>query len=289
MAYKSSPRPIFDGPTKIPYDQVTRHLWGEPEAGMVDDWIYVSSDKIHQLVFGLPPGDGFRHSESFRTVFAADEVLYVLQGTMLIANPETGEVHLVRQGEAAFFRRDTWHHAWAWEGQELRVLEFFAPPPSTGSSGKYAQTRPYVDRPRYLREELLGRWPMARAEAEGRATIRVLREGDRLWSLDPADPRVLTGFIASTEQLTAGTVRLAPGGRSGALRHGGALGLYVLSGRVNVLLVDEAQEPPVWFELHPADGFYIPEGAAYRVFNMGGAPAEYAFGVAPAYAAGEAA
>ena len=62
MAYKSSPRPVFDGPAPIPYAQVTRHIWGDAAAGLVDDWIYVSSDKIHQLVFGMPPGDGFRHS-----------------------------------------------------------------------------------------------------------------------------------------------------------------------------------------------------------------------------------
>jgi len=282
MAYKSSPRPVFAGPTPIPYRSVTRHIWGDVAAGQVDDWIYVSSDKIHQLVFGLPPGDGFRHSESFRTVFGADEVLYVLMGTMVMANPETGEVHLVKQGESVFFQKDTWHHAWAWGSEELRVLEYFAPPPSTGSSGAYAATRPYVSTPRYQRDELIGHWPARQAEAKARATMKVLREEDRLWSLDAGDPRVLTGIIASTDQLTAGSVRLNPGGRSGTLRHGGAAGLYVLKGRVNIL-IDDPEASPVWFELHPQDGFYVPPGAGYRAFNMGGEPAEYLFGVAPHY------
>ena len=282
MAYKPSPRPVFDGPTPIPYAQVTRHIWGDVAAGQVDDWIYVSTDKIHQLVFGMPPGDGFRHSESFRTVFGADEVLTVLMGTMLIANPESGEVHLVQNGESVFFQKDTWHHAFAWGGQELRVLEFFAPPPSTGSSGKYAATRPYVSDFKYERTELIGHWPAERAAAEARAKIRVLREADRLWSLDRSDPRVLTGIVASTDQLTAGSVRLNPGGRSEVLEHGGAAGLYVLVGRVNIL-IDDPEASPVWFELNPQDGFYIPQGTKYRAFNMGGQPAEYLFGVAPRY------
>lgn len=284
MAYKSSPRPVFSGPTPIPYDKVTRHIWGDVASGLVDDWIYVSSDKIHQLVFGLPPGDGFRHSESFRTVFAADEVLHVLIGTMVIANPESGEVHLVKTGESVFFQKHTWHHAFAWGADELRVLEFFAPPPSTGSSGKYAATRPYVAQSRYERGELIGRWPAAMAEAEAAGKLHILREADRLWSLDPSDPRVLTGIIASTDQLTAGSVRLSPGGRSQVLSHGGSLGLYVLSGRVNIL-IDDPEASPIWFELHPKDGFYIPEGTRYRAFNMGGDPAEYLFGVAPLYKA----
>jgi mannose-6-phosphate isomerase-like protein (cupin superfamily) len=282
MAYKSSPRPVFDGPTAIPYAAVTRHIWGDVAAGQVDDWIYVSTDKIHQLVFGLPPGDGFRHSESFRTVFGADEVLTVLMGTMVIANPENGEVHLVHKGESVFFRKDTWHHAFAWGNEELRVLEYFAPPPSTGSSGKYAATRPYVAESRYERSELFGNWPSGQAKALENARIRVLREADRLWSLDRTDPRVLTGIIASTDQLTAGSVRLSPGGRSETQQHAGAAGLYVLAGRVNIL-IEESDQMPVWFELHAQDGFYLPQGARYRAFNMGGVPAEYMFGVAPNY------
>jgi mannose-6-phosphate isomerase-like protein (cupin superfamily) len=282
MAYKSSPRPTFDGPAPIPYARVTRHVWGDAQAGLVDDWIYVSSMQIHQLVFGLPPGHGFVHSESFRTVFAADEVLTVLMGTMVIANPETGEVHLVKTGESAFFQKDTWHHAWAWGDQELRVLEYFAPPPATGTSGKYAATRPYVAVPRYERTDLIGHWP-ARAPAHN--TIRVLREADRLWSLDPACPGVLTGIVASTDQLTAGSIRLTPGARSSTRVHGGSTGMYVLRGRINILIEDEAAEPPVWFELHPQDGFFLPEGCRYRVFNMGGEEAEVLFGTAPHYLA----
>lgn len=147
----------------------------------MDDCIYASTDLIHRLVFGLPPGGGFRHSESFRTVFAAAEVLTVLQGCMVIRDPETGETHMVKKGESAFFRRDTRHHAFAWGAEELRVLEFLAPPPSTGSSGKHAATRPYVSAPTYERASLLGRWPLARAEAEG--------EADLLLALEAADPR----------------------------------------------------------------------------------------------------
>jgi mannose-6-phosphate isomerase-like protein (cupin superfamily) len=129
---------------------------------------------------------------------------------------------------------------------------------------------------------LIGHWPADKSAAEARARIQVLREADRLWSLDRTDPRVLTGIIASTDQLTAGSVRLNPGGRSEVLTHGGAAGLYVLKGRVNIL-IDDPEATPVWFELHPQDGFYIPQGTRYRAFNMGGEPAEYQFGIAPLY------
>jgi mannose-6-phosphate isomerase-like protein (cupin superfamily) len=136
-----------------------RHLWGDVESGEVADWIYVSSQLIHALVFGLEPHGSFRHSPRYRTVFGADEILYVLEGVMAIANPETGEVHRVEAGEAVFFRRDTWHHAFAHGEGPLRVLELFAPPPSTGTSGAYAQTQPYLDHSRYADDELLEQLP----------------------------------------------------------------------------------------------------------------------------------
>ncbi len=135
------------------------HTWGDEEAGFVEDWIYVSSQLIHAIVFGLPPGGAFRHSDSFRTVFAADELLHVLQGTLVLANPETGEVVRAEPGESVFFRRDTWHHGFSYGDEPLRVLEFFAPPPATGTSGAYARTRPYLEESRYAFDGVVGSPP----------------------------------------------------------------------------------------------------------------------------------
>src|SRR5260221_11774271 len=100
MGYSSSPRPTFSGPAHIPYEAATRHLWGDEIAGEVADWIYVSSSQIHQLLFGVPSGGAFRHSDAYRATFAADEVLYGLDGGMLLANPATGEVRRGPAGRA---------------------------------------------------------------------------------------------------------------------------------------------------------------------------------------------
>ncbi|MEK1945052.1 MAG: hypothetical protein AAAB36_05660, partial [Ensifer adhaerens] len=140
MGYKPSPRPVFDRASHIPYAGVTRHLWGEENAGLVDDWIYASTDSIHQIVFGMQPGGCFKHTDAFRTIFCADEVLNVLSGTLGLANPETGEFCIAQKGEALFFRKDTWHHGFNLGNEQVRVLEFFAPPPAKGTSGPYART-----------------------------------------------------------------------------------------------------------------------------------------------------
>jgi mannose-6-phosphate isomerase-like protein (cupin superfamily) len=281
MSYAASPRPTFDVPTAIPFASVTRHLWGDDAAGRVDDWIYVSSGRIHQLLFGLPSGQAFRHSESYRTVFGADELLYVVEGMLGLANPETGEVKVARTGEAVFFRKDCWHHGFSLGTEPLKVLEYFAPPPSTGSSGAYAKTRPYVSENRYAEPAILGRWPMDRAALTAGDRMQHLTDLDLRWRMEGEGQGLLVGLYCATEHLTAGKARLLPGQKGALRRHGGDLGLMVLSGGLNVLCPEAVGQK--WFDAGPMDGFFVPEGAPYQVWNMGDAPVEYLFGVAPGY------
>ena len=257
-----SPRPTYDGPTPIRREQVSLHLWGDSEAGEVADWIYVSNEKIHHLVFGLPPGGAFKHSDDFRTIFAADELLYVLEGTLVIANPETGEVHRLTAGQAVFFRRDTWHHAFSFGPDPLRVVEFFAPPPAAGASSAYARTKELLVSSRYLDERFLGSWPDSKGEREGKEGFRVARgDDDLLWEVAGSNGDAIIGLYVSTEHLSAGRAVLRPGGRTGTRLHGGDMSLHVLSGPLNVLLPDaDGPAGGRWFEVVEGDGFYIPMG-----------------------------
>jgi quercetin dioxygenase-like cupin family protein len=270
MGYEPSPRPAFDAPTLIRAEDAVQHVWGDDEAGHVQDWIYVSSERIHALVFGLPPGDAFRHSDSYRTIFAADELLHVLQGTLVLANPETGEVVRAERGESVFFRRDTWHHGFSYGREELRVLELFAPPPATGASGTYARTKPYLSVSRYSDDELLGRLVGA-AETP---SLRVLRPADVTWRLDRG---VLLGLLVSTEHLTVGTVWVPSGGRSLQESHAGDELCYAISGSLQVAAGG------VEATLSAGDGFYVPAGIPHTYSAVGGEIAEAIFGVAPEY------
>jgi len=279
-----SPRPTFNGPAHIPYEKVTRHIWGDRTSGEVIDWIYVSSHKIHQLVFGLPPGGSFRHSDAHRTIFAADEVFYVLEGTLVLSNPATGEVRRARTGEAIFFRRDTWHHGFNYGTAPLRVLEFFAPPPSQGTSSAYAGTKSYLTSPKYTQDQWLGRWPAAQCEAAAELSLKVLSEPDIYWRLEGLEDPVQVGILASTEHLTVGKMVLLPGQQSELHTHGGDESLYLVEGSLTVRLPDSGQQP--WFELKPGDGFYFPQGTAHQYMNASGVLSVMLFGVAPRYLPG---
>jgi quercetin dioxygenase-like cupin family protein len=273
--YRPSPRPRFTGPAAIPYSEVTRHVWGDAEAGQVYDWIYASTDKIHALVFGLAPGGAFRHSLEFRTVFGADEVLCVLTGLMVLANPETGEVIRVPAGEHAFFRAGTWHHVFAHGPEPLRVLELLAPPPAKGTTGPYARTREYLDVSRYVDDSQLGHLNGERAP---RATLRWLRPDDVVYRLEGD---CLIGVLVSTEHLTAASLALPPGKSSGVHSHGGDEIVYVTEGTLSVRAWSPDQTHV--FELSPRDGAFIPAGVAHEYRNYSAGDAAAIVGIAPQY------
>ncbi len=281
MSYSPSPRPQYEGPTHIRYESVARHMWGDEAAGNVADWIYVSNAKIHQIVFGMPVGGAFRHSESYRTIFAADEVYYVLNSTLVLANPETGEVQRAEPGEAIFFRRDTWHHGFNYGSEPLRVLEFFAPPPMQGTSGAYARTKENLTEWKYGQDHRVGDWNPLAPQTQTRKTLQVIRPADMMLRLEGTQSQILVGLLFSTEHLTVGRIDLLPGQNSEAQCHGGDESLYVLEGTLNVRL--PGFDGPGWFELNPGDGFYVPEGVPHQYYNISDKPARLIFGVAPSY------
>lgn len=282
---RPSPRPSFSGPTLVRRADATLHLWGDEQAGFVEDRIYVSSTYIHQLELSLPPGGRFQHSDANRTVFAADEFFYVLEGTLVLANPQTGEVHRAQPGEGIFFRRDTWHHGFNFSASErLRVLELFAPPPAQGTSSTYAQTKENLTEWVYHDNAQLTQWPVNRAEIESKWLFRVMRSEDILWRLEDTAGDLLVGLFVSTEHITVGQGVLLPGRRGPVECHDGDESIYLLEGRLNIFLPDE-ESGQSWYELNPGDGFYLPRETRHQYHNVTAQQAVFLFGAAPSYLA----
>ena len=278
--YTPSPRPTYQEPTFVSFASVRRHVWGDLQSGLVGDWLYASTDKLHVLRFGLAPGRSFRHSPAYRTVFGADEVLCVLEGSMLAMNPETGEVLTCERGDSLFFGRDTWHHVTARGSEPLRVLEFFAPPPSTGASGAYAATRPYLDTSRYARDELIGSLPESAGPAARASVPRTLRRITRPDHSLRLSGDVVVEVIASTEQLTVAELDIPSGGQAPVVRHGGDAMIVGLDGEfmVRTWWREESRTQ----EIGPRDAVFLPEGTGYEILSFGDR-AHAHIGVAPRF------
>lgn len=271
--YTPSPRPTYDAPTLVRRSEITHHVWGDQQSGLVGDWLYASTDKVHVIEFGMAPGCWFRHSPAFRTVFAADEVLHVLSGAMLACNPQTGELVECLAGESLFFRKDTWHHVRAQGSEPLRVLEFFAPPPSQGTSGAYAMKQEYLETPVYARNDLLGNCIGATAPE----TLHRIGARERSLRLEG---EILVGLIASTQYLTVAELSVPAGAAGKKTAHGGDAMIVGLSGELMIRTHWKSQGATL--ELIPRDGVFIPEGAQYELLSFSG-PATALLGVAPKY------
>ena len=284
MSRPGSSRITSVEPGPIRGDRALVRLWGDEEAGWVNDWVYVSSERLYQIVLSMPPGASFRHSERNRTVFGADELYLVLEGSFALANPETGEVLHLDAGDAAWFGPNTWHHGFALGDAEAKVLEYFAPPPAAGMSQDYARTRPYLDRWRYTRDDAVGAWPPT--AGGGDLTLHRVDPTESLWRLEGSGQELLVGLLLSTPMLTVGTGDLLPRSRTGERSHGGDLGLFVRAGALTVIVPSDDGRADAAHHLGPWDGHYIPQGTRYRLANGGSERASFVFGVAPTYLGG---
>jgi mannose-6-phosphate isomerase-like protein (cupin superfamily) len=271
--YSPSPRPTYDAPALARRSAIQHHIWGDEQSGLVGDWLYASTAKLHVIEFGLAPGRWFKHSRSFRTVFAADEVLHVLQGAMLACNPQTGEVVECVAGESLFFRKDTWHHVRAQGSEPLRVLEFFAPPPSQGTSGSYAMKQAYLDKPVYRRDDLLG-------HTVGAAKLTTLhRIGPRERTLR-LEGEIAVGLVVSTEHLTVAELQVPAGATGEKTSHGGDAMIVGLTGEL--MIRTHWKSGSTTFALGPRDAVFVPQTGQYEVLSFSG-PATALLGVAPGY------
>jgi quercetin dioxygenase-like cupin family protein len=279
--YVPSPRPTPSEVTILDRSRApVSHVWGDAQSGEVRDNVYASTPLIHAITFALGPGRSFRHSPDYRTCFAATELLFVLEGTLVLANPTDGSVVLAEQGEAITFGRDTWHHGYNWGEGLCLVAEFFAPPPATGSSGEYARHQPLPSEVRYTDEALLGRWSATDARRPPQGSFRVVRGNEVPLRLEgDADP-ILMGVLVSTPELTVMRCSIRPGQRSQWRVHGGDCVGLVVDGDV---VVEGMGSPRGWGEAGARDGFFVPRGESYRLWNDLGSSCTLLLAVAPSY------
>jgi quercetin dioxygenase-like cupin family protein len=269
----------------VRYSDLERRTWGDEEAGRLPDWFYADSVRLNLNIVGMAPNGAVLHSDRNRSFFGADELFYVLEGKMVQANPVTGEVLVIKPGEAAFFRKDTWHHQWNYSDHQLRMLEFFQPSPKNGTGGAYARAHDNLERPyKHGRDELLGRWPMAAEDIAKDQTMWAIREAGILWRLEGSvrGREVLVGILASTEHMTVGKVEFLSGQRSSEFVHQGDKVVFVAEGNLHI----EFPESRRWVELNAWDGCRIPEGTRHSFYNMSHKPAHCVFSVAPDYLPG---
>ena len=259
MTYKPSPKPNFFEPTHIEYKKMETYMWGDDEAGKVRDWIYVSNESLHQIIFGIEPGGNFKHSDQYRTVFGADELLYVLSGVLIINNPETGETHKILPGESVFFQKDTWHHAFNYSDEYLQVLEFFSPPPITGTSGAYAKEKNLLTNLKYKRDNFF--YPSEEFKNEN--SFKILRKNEYIWSLEGVNQETLIATLVKTKNLDVKIINLKSLHESNVFNFKNNTSYLSLNDNLEVILDNDKK-----FLLSKKDGMYLPKNCSFKIKNL---------------------
>ena len=259
MTYKPSPKPNFFEPTHIEYKKMETYMWGDDEAGKVRDWIYVSNESLHQIIFGIEPGGNFKHSDQYRTVFGADELLYVLSGVLIINNPETGETHKILPGESVFFQKDTWHHAFNYSDEYLQVLEFFSPPPITGTSGAYAKEKNLLTNLKYKRDNFF--YPSEEFKNEN--SFKILRKNEYIWSLEGVNQETLISTLVKTKNLDVKIINLKSLHESNVFNFKNNTSYLSLNDNLEVILDNDKK-----FLLSKKDGLYLPKNCSFKIKNL---------------------
>jgi quercetin dioxygenase-like cupin family protein len=272
----------LDKATLIRFEEATRFLWGDEESGRVSDWVYGSGKRIAAFMFSLRPGAYFRHSRQFKTYYEQQRLYYVYQGQITIHNPESGQVAEAQQGQAIFWQGQKWHYGYNFGDSETLILEAVVPP-ETAPEVTLSNHKPELKDGVNGRYDLLGNWPAQMKEAQKEA----IRAGEMI-TLDRQDSLHLIGgrkspyqvsLFVSTDELSAGTIELGIGKMCEDETHPGDEALVVTSGRLNVYLPRSHD----WFELHPKDSLFIPEGVAHQYCNMSDERLAFFFAVAPKY------
>ncbi|MBA3519597.1 MAG: cupin domain-containing protein [Rhizobiales bacterium] len=275
----------FKEPTLVPRREAVRFLWGDEDSRFVPDLIYGRGDRLAGLIYKLGPGELFRSSKTWRPIYDQDRYYYVVQGELTIQDPENGDVAVARAGEAVYWRGARYHYGYNFGTEETFVLDWYAPQdraanvPEVEASARKREPGDY----RSGRSDLLGKWPTGALKdlqdryEQGRMVT--LRKETALHFVHGDVNPVLMTLYASTEALTAGTFEIRPSVMAEVEVHPGDEVLFALEGSVHVYLPETYD----WFELHPLDCLFLPEGTPHRYCNNGATMAKAAFCVTPRY------
>jgi mannose-6-phosphate isomerase-like protein (cupin superfamily) len=276
---------IFEGPALVRRANAKRFLWGDDTAGYVSDLIYGRGERIAALVYSLRPGEGFGASETWKPLYDQHRFYFVVRGSLTIQDPETGEVAVAGAREAITWRGSRYHFGYNFGTEETVVLDWYAPQ-------ERAPDVPEIEISPGKREvgevvggqvELLRSWPdsqlKARAAAlESGGIVRVTLD-DALKFVHGQNAPMLVSIMASSDDLTAGTLLLRPGLMSEPEQHPGDEVAFSLGGNLHVHLPDTGE----WFDLEPMDCVFIPEGLRHQYCSYGESVSQAAFCVVPHY------
>ena len=259
-------------------EDVAHHVWGDTVAGFVTDRVISSTDQLHVLEYELPPRGEFRHSDVNPTIFGGDVLYFLAEGRMIIADPSTGEMHLMKAGEGVVIPATTWHNAFNPYSEVARVIEFFSPPPARGAASDFARRQAPLEAAHYVDERWSGRWPAAFHEAKQARRLPIMSFDTGLLSFRDAAPTHLRSTVVDTDYLTVMLGEVHPGHVEDFASVTSESVLVLIEGELWVDVWTEDDGYASTTVLQEGDAMFLPIGVFERLLVRRHTPARYVLG-----------
>jgi mannose-6-phosphate isomerase-like protein (cupin superfamily) len=260
------------------------------------NYMFVSTDRFQVCSFQLGPGGVFEPPD----VHWGDEVYYILDGTMTLENPMTGQCVQAKKGEVLFLPKFAWHKGYNFEQEIVRILAIIAPKawqdnvPPTDFDATRARLykvpnrgKSPADLPEPVQKAMgtvddVGRWPLPGPEARKEPIFLYhVTDGNKLRLVHGREYPMLIKLAVSNDLVHVGEFVIPAGGVSARVSepdsHRGDCAIYVERGPITFFLPDTSQA----FDVHEKEVMFIPEGTRYQLVNYSAAQGTAVFAIAP--------
>ena len=247
-------------PRLIKQADAPRILWGDDEAGYVNDIINLHSKELVLATICMPPGGFYRASEKHKPIYDATGCFYVLQGDYTVQLPDTGEVRTMTPGQVLVLRGPLLHYGYNFGDCETRVLEMISPVPGASD----VKRRPLPNPARGVMKEALADFPASGRKASYQ--LEVTARESALNAVMGIHTPIRLQIFNSSDRLSSAAFNLLAGQRSDPLCFSRESAIYLERGVLNVRDLADGK----WFEIRPEDTYFAPAGAKWEIFNHGG-------------------
>ena len=251
-------------PRLIKQADAPRILWGDDEAGYVNDIINLHSKELVLATICMPPGGFYRASEKHKPIYDATGCFYVLQGDYTVQLPDTGEVRTMTAGQLLILRGPLLHYGYNFGDCETRVLEMISPVPGANAAAIDVKRRPLPNPVRGVLRDALADFP-----ASGRSAAYQLEVTCRKSALNAVigiRTPIRLQIFNSSERISTAAFSLLAGQRSEPLCFSRETAIYLEQGVLNVRDLADGK----WTEVTAGDTYFAPADAKWEIFNHGG-------------------
>ncbi len=255
--------------------------------------MFLSSSELTACIMEIAPGGTFDPPDCH----PGDEVYYILEGSVLVFNPASGQSVEAKEREAVIIPKDALHTGYNFHDTSVKALAFIAPkslmdempqaspklfPINNGKEAADAAPYPSFEaKRRFGGVNDLGSWPFDGSALRKDGVIVDIKEDQKLRIIHGKEHPILMKFSVSNDYLQVGEYILSGGGsmttsHSEPLVHGGCAFLFGLKSPAAVIL----PESEAVYILKEGEGLYLPPDTEYQLANYGNKAATLVFAVA---------